>query len=132
MSETPEEYQGKHEAPVASPEPNGYLSPSNYEKLKGLSLYVLPALAAAYFGIAQIWGLPKAEEVVGTVVVLETLLGVVLGRSKAVYNASEEKYDGSIVITPSEDGMADMGISLKPDRLERKDEILVKVKHPEG
>ena len=61
------------------------LSNKNYDILKWLALIVLPALGAAYFGIAQIWGLPWGEEIVGTVVVLETLLGAILGISTRSY-----------------------------------------------
>lgn len=61
------------------------LSNKYYDYLKWVALIVLPAIGAAYFGIAQIWGLPYGEEVVGTVVVIETLLGAILGVSTMNY-----------------------------------------------
>ena len=49
-----------------------------YDRLKTFSLVILPALGTLYFGLAGIWGLPAAEQVVGTVVVVSTFLGVII------------------------------------------------------
>lgn len=57
-----------------------------YDILKWIAQIVLPALGALYFGIAQIWGLPYGEEVVGTITVLDAFLGALLGVSTAEYN----------------------------------------------
>lgn len=131
---TPEHRAEDTEEPVvgdAPPKDNVLLSNSAYEKLKQSSLYVLPALAALYFGIAQIWGLPKAEEVVGTVAVLETFLGVLLGVSNRQYENSDAKYDGSIDVAPdvSPDGdpITNLGFSLDPEGVATKDEIVLKI-----
>lgn len=137
MSETNDEYQGKHEAdhyveePVigdAPPKADVLLSNKVYDWFKSSSLYVLPALAAAYFGIAQIWGLPYAEEVVGTVAVLETLLGVVLRVSNKQYEGSESRFDGSILVEPGEDeDTTNLNVLLDPDAIARKKEITVRI-----
>jgi len=112
-----------------SPEPNGYLSAKNYALVKKLSLYLLPALGAAYFGLAAIWGLPKAEEVVGSIVVLETLIGVVIRISNSRYEASGDKYDGQVLLTPDlENGITDMAVTFKPESVAKKGELLMKVK----
>ena len=47
-----------------------------YEVLKWIAQYLLPALGTLYFALADTWGLPFAEEVVGTVVAVDTFLGV--------------------------------------------------------
>jgi hypothetical protein len=57
-----------------------------YDVLKWIAQYLLPALGTLYFAVAGIWGLPYAEEVVGTIVAIDTFLGVVLGVSTAQYN----------------------------------------------
>lgn len=57
-----------------------------YDKLKNMALVILPAVGALYFGVAQIWGLPKAEEVVGTVAVITTFVGVVVKAAQVSYN----------------------------------------------
>lgn len=103
-----------------------------FDKIKKSSLYILPAVAAAYFGLAQIWGFPKGEEVVGSVAVIETLLGVLLGLSTAKYNNSDERFDGGLgvsVPTEIEDGVeTTLNISLDPEAVASKDELLLKVR----
>ena len=62
------------------------LSNKMYDILKWIAQYFIPAVATLYFGIASIWHLPYAEEVVGTLTAIDTFLGVVLGISSAKYN----------------------------------------------
>lgn len=117
----------------APPKADVVLSNGAYDWFKRTSLYILPALASAYFGLAQIWGLPKAEEVVGTVAVLETLLGVILRLSGVQYDNSEAKYDGVIQVvdrpheTEEEVVTTDLNVSLDSLAVSEKDSILVKV-----
>lgn len=62
------------------------MSNKTYDILKWVAQYLLPALATLYFAVAQIWGLPYGEEVVGTITAIDTFLGVLLGISTANYN----------------------------------------------
>lgn len=62
-----------------------------YDILKWSAQILLPALGTAYFGLAGIWNLPLAEEIVGTITVLDTFLGVILGISSANYNKKINK-----------------------------------------
>ena len=62
------------------------MSNKTYDICKWIAQILLPALATLYFGLSQIWGLPYAEEVVGTVSVIDAFLGVILGISTANYN----------------------------------------------
>jgi hypothetical protein len=57
-----------------------------YDVLKFLALYVLPALASLYFGLAGIWGLPYPEKVVGTIMAVDAFLGAILGLVVYQYN----------------------------------------------
>jgi hypothetical protein len=57
-----------------------------YDILKWLTLVGLPALGALYFGLSKIWGFPFGEEVVGTLALLTTFLGALLGLSTVNYN----------------------------------------------
>lgn len=57
-----------------------------YDILKWIAQILLPAIGALYFGLAGIWGFPYAEQVVGTVTVIDTFLGVLLGISTYQYN----------------------------------------------
>lgn len=61
------------------------LSNKAYDVLKWITIIVLPAISALYFGLAQIWGFPYAEQVVGTIAVICTFLGAILGISSANY-----------------------------------------------
>lgn len=60
-----------------------------YDILKWVDIVVLPALGTAYAGLAQIWGFPYPEEITGTVMVICTLLGALLGISSATYYKAE-------------------------------------------
>lgn len=57
-----------------------------YDTLKNVAVVILPALGALYFGIAEIWGLPKAQEVVGTIAVVNVFVGVVVKAAQVSYN----------------------------------------------
>lgn len=52
-----------------------------YDILKWIALIALPAIATLYFAIAQIWNLPYAEQIVGTITAVDTFLGALLGIS---------------------------------------------------
>lgn len=56
-----------------------------YDALKWIAMILLPALGTLYFGLCEIWGLPYGKEVVGTITVLDTFLGALLGISTAQY-----------------------------------------------
>lgn len=60
-------------------------SNKTYDILKWVAQYLLPAAGTLYFGLANIWGLPYGEEVVGTITAIDTFLGVLLGISSANY-----------------------------------------------
>ena len=66
------------------------LTNKTYDVLKWIAQIVLPALGALYFGLSQIWGLPYGEEVVGTIAVVDTFLGALLGISTAQYNKTKD------------------------------------------
>lgn len=57
-----------------------------YDRLKWVAQILIPALSALYFGLAQIWGFPYGEEIVGTMACIDTFLGVILGISTYNYN----------------------------------------------
>ena len=57
-----------------------------YDILKWIALIFLPAVGTLYFALASIWGLPFAEQIVGTVTAFDTFRGVILGISSMRYN----------------------------------------------
>lgn len=64
-----------------------------YDILKRIAQYILPAFGTLYFALASIWGLPYAEEIVGTITAVDTFLGVILGLSSAQYNKENFNID---------------------------------------
>lgn len=56
-----------------------------YTVLKWITLIVIPALSAAYTGLAAVWGWPYAGEIAKTATVICTLLGALIGISTASY-----------------------------------------------
>jgi len=57
-----------------------------YDVMKWVSLVCLPALGTLYFALAGIWGFPYGEQVVGTIMAIDTFLGAILGISTIQYN----------------------------------------------
>lgn len=57
-----------------------------YDILKYVAQIVLPALGTLYFALAQIWGFPYGEAVVGTITAVDAFLGAVLKISTDKYN----------------------------------------------
>lgn len=56
-----------------------------YDALKWITMVVLPAMASLYTGLAGVWGLPLANEIPDTIMIIVTFLGIVLGISSAQY-----------------------------------------------
>lgn len=65
------------------------MSNKTYDVLKWIAQLLLPSLGTLYFAIAGIWGLPYAEQVVGTITAVDTFLGVILGISSAQYSKAK-------------------------------------------
>jgi hypothetical protein len=59
-----------------------------YDALKYVAQIVLPALATLYFALAQIWGLPYGEQVVGTITAVDAFLGALLRLTTIKYEKS--------------------------------------------
>lgn len=70
------------------------MSNALYDKLKFIAQVVLPAAGTLYAALAGIWGLPYAEQIVGTIVAVDTFLGVVLKISTYQYTKSLEESNG--------------------------------------
>lgn len=120
---------GEHEAPKA-----GIMNSGVYDILKFCALILFPALGTLYFTVAQIWGLPNAEEVVGTIVAIDAFLGVVIGVSKTQYDKSDADVQGVVVVENQPEGRVVTGLHLDmvPEELDPGKKVVVKVKPPEG
>lgn len=67
-----------------------------YDVLKWIAQILLPAVGTLYFALAQIWGLPYAEQVVGTITAIDAFLGALLGISTHYYNKVGKEDGGTI------------------------------------
>ena len=72
-----------------------------YDILKAIAMYVLPAIATLWVGIAEIWGIPNTELVIGTITAIDTFLGTILGISTSQYNKTKNIPDVSEDQTPN-------------------------------
>lgn len=105
-----------------------FLSNRSYNFLKFLAQIFLPAVASAYFSLSQIWHLPHATEIVGTITVLDVFLGVILSLSTKWYENSGAKYDGVIEVDESEGKkMFSLILNSDVDELDQKKEANFKI-----
>lgn len=110
------------------------LSNKVYDLVKFLTLLLLPAAATLYFAVAQIWGLPKAEEVVGTIAAITAFLGVLTRVSSSSYLSSPTPYDGDMVVHPTLGGGKTFSMELHgdPSELDQKKVVSFRVIPPEN
>jgi Putative phage holin Dp-1 len=106
-----------------------FLSENLYNRLKFFSLIVLPALTTLYFTLGTMWEWGNVQQIMGTMVALNTFLGVILGISTKRYNDSDAKYDGNIVITESESGgkLYSLEVNGDPSEIDLKKTVIFKV-----
>ena len=62
-----------------------------YDILKWVAQYALPAIATLVVAIAGIWKMPHGEEIAGSIMAVDTFLGVLLGISTAQYNKEQKQ-----------------------------------------
>jgi TRAP-type uncharacterized transport system fused permease subunit len=68
------------------------MSNSTYDLLKYIAQILIPALGTLYFALANIWGLPYGEQIVGTLTAIDTFLGVLLGISSSTYKLNDSSH----------------------------------------
>jgi hypothetical protein len=100
--------------------------------MKYLAQVLLPAVGTLYFAVAGIWNLPSAQEVVGTIVAVDTFLGLLLHLSSNAYENSDAKFDGTLLVQPNSsnpgEGFVNVGLKNHPDEVaKKKDEVRLKV-----
>lgn len=132
----PEEPQNHDEEPVvgdAPPQAKVLLSNKAYDRSKFLAQIVLPAFAVFYASVGALWGFPKTEEVVGTIVAVDLLLGAILQISTTQYYRSDARFDGTMFIAKDRNVLgqpvlkAGYSVSSPAEVVEKKDEVTFKV-----
>ena len=97
------------------------LSTSIYKKLRDAQIFI-PLLGSLYFGIGTIWGLPGIEQVTATVTVFVTFLAGLIKVSESVYDSSEARFDGDMVVKDDGQGNIVYEMELNRDAGEFKDD----------
>jgi len=97
-----------------------------YDTLKWIAQYLLPAIGALYFALANIWMLPYAEQVVGTISAIDAFLGVLLGISSMNYPG-----DGTMIVNTSnpDKDVFRFEANTPIEKLAEKDTLTFKVAH---
>ena len=99
-----------------------------YDTLKWTVQIALPAFAAMYYGLSEIWDLPNTVQVVGTITAVTTFLGVILGVSSYHYKQSGAKYDGTMRVYEGEDtDTYSLELDDDPTNLAKMKELVFKV-----
>ncbi len=108
--------------------PTTGLSNTTYDKIKLLVQLVLPALSTLYFTLSNIWGLPYAEQVVGTIAAICVFLGATLKLSSNSYAKDDSKFVGVVNIETSEDDVTkyNLDVLVPLDELPNRSEGLFK------
>lgn len=66
------------------------MSNKTYDVLKYIAQIVLPAVGTLYASLAGIWGFPYGEQIVGSILAVDTFLGVILGIASNKYKKNSE------------------------------------------
>lgn len=62
-----------------------------YDVLKWIVVLLLPAGGTLYTALANLWGFPYGDQIVGTILAIDTFLGTVLGISTLSYNKQNKQ-----------------------------------------
>lgn len=130
MSEyTPEHGAGLEETPVQPAEtPKPWVSNRTYDALVWIAQIFLPTMATLYAALGALWGFPKVEAVLGTIVAVDTALGGLLSLSKRQYEKSGAKYDGDVNVETTPEGKKlSLALNGDPYDLDKQKEVVFKV-----
>ena len=61
-----------------------------FDTLRFLQTVLLPAIGTLYFALADIWGLPYAPQVVGTITALTAFLGAFVEYKRQTYKGDTD------------------------------------------
>lgn len=103
-----------------------------YQVIKKAVQIYIPALSAFYFGLSQIWGLMYGIQVTGTMALVATFLGLLLGISTKTYEKQGPVIDGEFMLAPDPGGdTANLHVkNADLEALETKEYVVFKVHRP--
>jgi hypothetical protein len=89
MSQNEPAEPGEHKATVDTPP----MSSTTYDRLKFVALVLLPGLGALYVALSGFWGFPEPEKVAGSIMAVDTFLGLFLKSSSTQFKAVQQAND---------------------------------------
>lgn len=106
-----------------------------YDKLKFVAQIGLPALGTLYFTVATIYGVEDGafdpEKVSGTILAIDTFLGVLLGLSNKQFMNDDKNFAGDLHVVNTEDEgvqtMLAFNPGQSPESLENQKTVTMKV-----
>lgn len=103
-----------------------------YDYIKWTAQVLLPGLGTLYVALAALWGLPAPEAVAGSILAIDTFLGVILGISQKNYG--KQVAGGTMNVYPKSEGGMTYSLVLDGDPVELvdKEEVRFKVEKPAG
>ena len=111
--------------------PKTILSDRMYNGLRAASTVIMPALAAFFFGLFQIWQVPHADQISGTIALLNTFVGALVVFAKMIHDVSGAKYDGTLALEDNAEGTTNLRLlQIDPEALLTKSTITFKVTNP--
>ena len=105
------------------------LSNKQYNTAKFLAGIVIPSIGTLYFALADIWGLPAATQVLGSLLAFQAFLGALLGISSISYETSDARYSGNLNVSETpEKVIYSLDLNHAPELLIDQDEAIFKIK----
>lgn len=105
-----------------------------YDKLKFVAQILLPAVGTLYATVGAIYGIDGAfepEHVVGTILAVDTFLGVILGLSNKQFMNDDANFAGDLHVVNTEDEgvqtMLAFNPGQSPESLENQKTVTMKV-----
>jgi hypothetical protein len=121
--------RGRKDIMTSSKPSSSLVSNRTYDVLKTVTTIVLPGISTLYFTLAQIWGFPYAEQVVGTIAAFNVFLGLFVKVSSTSYQSSDERFAGEIQVTHNDGGgkTANLIVNGDPEDLLKQSEATFKI-----
>lgn len=88
------------------------MSQSVYDRVRWMVEILLPATASLYYGLSMIWGLPGGDNVVGTIALITTFLGLAVGVNRRKFNAVNPAGVGAMVVKVDREGIPTVALEL--------------------
>lgn len=115
-------------APLPVTKQDHLLSNELYDVIKFLAQILFPAAGTLYFAMSGIWGLPSAEQVIGSITAVDIFLGGLLSISKTSFDNSDAKFGGTINVIDEKDKKTfSLTLNGDPNDLDTQKQVTFKI-----